>query len=80
MFRMSVGYIYLTYSVMYSTLQSSAQRDFVIMATRTPQRDESSAASGNSLDKEWVTEHARQVGKEGHTSYLIHTVDMWCLN
>ncbi|XP_070830558.1 protein odr-4 homolog [Chaetodon trifascialis] len=43
--------------------QSSAQRDFVIMATRTPQREESSSASGNSLDKEWVTEHARQVSR-----------------
>ncbi|KAM9349166.1 protein odr-4 homolog [Symphorus nematophorus] len=39
--------------------QSSAQRDFVVMATRTPQREES--AAGNSLDKDWVTEHARQV-------------------
>ncbi|XP_022624652.1 protein odr-4 homolog [Seriola dumerili] len=43
--------------------QSSAQRDFVIMATRTPQREESTAATGNSLDKEWVTEHARQVSR-----------------
>ncbi|KAK2843963.1 hypothetical protein Q5P01_010622 [Channa striata] len=40
--------------------QSSAQRDFVIMATRTPQRDES---AGPSLDKEWITEHARQVSR-----------------
>ncbi|TKS80383.1 Protein odr-4 -like protein [Collichthys lucidus] len=39
--------------------QSSAQRDFVIMATRTPQREESTSA----LDKEWVTEHARQVSR-----------------
>nr|XP_020483423.1 protein odr-4 homolog [Labrus bergylta] len=43
--------------------QSSAQRDFVIMATRTPQREESTAASRNCLDKEWVTEHARQVSR-----------------
>ncbi|XP_040000166.1 protein odr-4 homolog [Xiphias gladius] len=43
--------------------QSSAQRDFVIMATQTPQREESAAATGNSLDKEWVTEHARQVSR-----------------
>ena len=42
--------------------QSSNQRDFVVMATRTPQREESTAAAGNSLDKEWFTEHARQVG------------------
>ncbi|KAG8013851.1 Dihydropyrimidine dehydrogenase [NADP(+)] [Nibea albiflora] len=39
--------------------QSSAQRDFVIMATRTPQKEESTSA----LDKEWVTEHARQVSR-----------------
>ncbi|XP_026231303.1 protein odr-4 homolog [Anabas testudineus] len=43
--------------------QSSAQRDFVITATRTPQRDESSEPTGKSLDKEWVTEHARQVSR-----------------
>ncbi|XP_033505465.1 protein odr-4 homolog [Epinephelus lanceolatus] len=43
--------------------QSSSQRDFVVMATRTPQREESTAAAGNSLDKEWVTEHARQVSR-----------------
>ncbi|XP_047445135.1 protein odr-4 homolog [Mugil cephalus] len=43
--------------------QSSAQRDFVVMATRTPQREESTAATVNSLDKEWVTEHARQVSR-----------------
>lgn len=41
--------------------QSSSQRDFVVMATRTPQREESAAATGDALDKEWVTEHARQV-------------------
>ncbi|CAN9503408.1 unnamed protein product [Ophioblennius macclurei] len=40
--------------------QSSAQRDFVVLATRTPQRDES---AGSSVDKEWVTEHARQVSR-----------------
>ncbi|XP_054458299.1 protein odr-4 homolog isoform X2 [Anoplopoma fimbria] len=43
--------------------QSSTQRDFVVTATRTPQREESTAAAGNSLDKEWVTEHARQVSR-----------------
>ncbi|KAM8728887.1 protein odr-4 homolog isoform 1-T1 [Acanthopagrus schlegelii] len=43
--------------------QSSTQRDFVIMATRTPQREESAAAAGSSVDKEWVTEHARQVSR-----------------
>lgn len=51
------------------TFQSSAQRDFVVMATRTPQREESTSA----LDKEWVTEHARQVGKEGRGSVPVHT-------
>ncbi|KAM3603891.1 uncharacterized protein V6R79_003631 [Siganus canaliculatus] len=43
--------------------QSSAQRDFVVVATRTPEREESTSAPGNSVDKEWVTEHARQVSR-----------------
>ncbi|KAM8851012.1 protein odr-4 homolog isoform 2-T2 [Spinachia spinachia] len=43
--------------------QSSTQREYVVMATRTPQREESTASGGNSLDKEWVTEHARQVSR-----------------
>ncbi|XP_069367730.1 protein odr-4 homolog isoform X2 [Paralichthys olivaceus] len=43
--------------------QSSAQRDFVVMATRTPHKQESAVASGDFLDKEWVTEHARQVSR-----------------
>ncbi|CAL8346969.1 unnamed protein product [Merluccius merluccius] len=46
--------------------QSSAQRDFVVMATRTPQREESSRTPGSSLDQldmEWITEHARQVSR-----------------
>lgn len=42
------------------------------MATRTPQREEFTSAAGNSVDKEWVTEHARQVGKEGRASIPIH--------
>ncbi|KAM4727829.1 protein odr-4 homolog isoform 2-T2 [Anableps anableps] len=42
--------------------QSSVQRDFVVMATRTPQNDES-ANAGKSVDKEWVSEHARQVSR-----------------
>lgn len=41
--------------------QSSAQRDFVVMAVRTPQNEESTA--GNSVDKELVSEHARQVSR-----------------
>lgn len=49
------------------------QRDFVVMATQTPQREEFTSAAGDSVDKEWVTEHARQVGKEGRTS-VIHVV------
>ncbi|XP_068458013.1 protein odr-4 homolog isoform X2 [Clinocottus analis] len=43
--------------------QSSTQREFVVTATRTPQREESPAAAGDSVDKEWVTEHARQVSR-----------------
>ncbi|XP_044074401.1 protein odr-4 homolog [Siniperca chuatsi] len=43
--------------------QSSTQRDFVVMATRTPQREEPTLAAGKSLDKEWVTEHARQLSR-----------------
>lgn len=42
------------------------------MATRTPQREESTAAAGSSVDKEWVTEHARQVGRDGRGSVPIH--------
>lgn len=45
------------------TFQSSPQRDFVILAARTPHREESSPVAGSSLDKEWVSEHARQVGR-----------------
>ncbi|XP_034071196.1 protein odr-4 homolog isoform X1 [Gymnodraco acuticeps] len=41
--------------------QSSPQRDFVVMATRTPPREETPA--GNPVDKEWVSEHARQVSR-----------------
>nr|XP_019956837.1 PREDICTED: protein odr-4 homolog [Paralichthys olivaceus] len=33
------------------------------MATRTPHKQESAVASGDFLDKEWVTEHARQVSR-----------------
>ncbi|TNN60414.1 Protein odr-4 [Liparis tanakae] len=43
--------------------QSSTQREFVVMATRTPQREEPPAAAADSPDKEWVTEHARQVSR-----------------
>uniref|UniRef100_A0A3B5LM46 Protein odr-4 homolog n=1 Tax=Xiphophorus couchianus TaxID=32473 RepID=A0A3B5LM46_9TELE len=42
--------------------QSTVQRDFVVMATRTPQNNES-ADGGKSADKEWVSEHARQVSR-----------------
>uniref|UniRef100_A0A087XJA1 Protein odr-4 homolog n=1 Tax=Poecilia formosa TaxID=48698 RepID=A0A087XJA1_POEFO len=42
--------------------QSTVQRDFVVMTTRTPQNDES-ADGGKSVDKEWVSEHARQVSR-----------------
>uniref|UniRef100_A0A674AQY4 Protein odr-4 homolog n=1 Tax=Salmo trutta TaxID=8032 RepID=A0A674AQY4_SALTR len=53
--------------------QSSSQRDFVVLAVRTPQKDTEGQGSpsvsrraGNSLehlDVEWVTEHARQVSR-----------------
>ncbi|XP_072297011.1 protein odr-4 homolog [Eucyclogobius newberryi] len=39
--------------------QSSAQRDFIVMASRTPPKQ----SPGESLDKEWVMEHARQVSR-----------------
>ncbi|XP_037537419.1 protein odr-4 homolog [Nematolebias whitei] len=42
--------------------QSSVQRDFVVMAVRTPQKEESEE-DGKLVDKEWVTEHARQVSR-----------------
>jgi len=50
------------------TFQSSTQREFVVMATRTPQREEPPAAAADSPDKEWVTEHARQVRGGGAPS------------
>lgn len=40
--------------------QSSVQRDFVVMASRTPPKEDS---SGDSFDRDWVTEHARQVSR-----------------
>ncbi|KAM8838598.1 protein odr-4 homolog [Synchiropus picturatus] len=43
--------------------QSTVQRDFVVLASRTPQRDDSTPATLDSLDKEWITEHARQVSR-----------------
>ncbi|XP_041847953.1 protein odr-4 homolog [Melanotaenia boesemani] len=42
--------------------QSSVQRDFVVMAARTPQNEEPTGA-GKSVDKDWVSEHARQVSR-----------------
>lgn len=50
--------------------QSLPQRDFVLLAARTPDRGDSAAAAGSSVDKEWVTEHARQVD----VSFLMHTL------
>lgn len=40
--------------------QSSPQRDYIVMACRTPQKEDSSRES---LDRDWVTEHARQVSR-----------------
>uniref|UniRef100_A0A3Q3XHY0 Protein odr-4 homolog n=1 Tax=Mola mola TaxID=94237 RepID=A0A3Q3XHY0_MOLML len=59
--------------------QSSPQRDYVIMATRTPSKEESTSTCANSADKEWVTEHTRQVndaGKDGQASISVHTVNL----
>uniref|UniRef100_A0A1A8BWT7 Protein odr-4 homolog n=1 Tax=Nothobranchius kadleci TaxID=1051664 RepID=A0A1A8BWT7_NOTKA len=42
--------------------QCSIQRDFIVMAARTPQKEES-ADDGQLVDKEWVSEHARQVSR-----------------
>ncbi|KAM9720056.1 LOW QUALITY PROTEIN: protein odr-4 homolog [Menidia menidia] len=42
--------------------QSTVQRDFVVLAARTPLMEES-AGAGKSVDKEWVSEHARQVSR-----------------
>lgn len=39
--------------------QSSAQRDFIVMASRTPIKE----GSGDGFDRDWVTEHARQVSR-----------------
>ncbi|KAM9469476.1 protein odr-4 homolog isoform 1-T1 [Clarias gariepinus] len=50
--------------------QCSAQRDFVVLAVRTPHRDteaptesRSTPSSLDSIDVEWVAEHARQVSR-----------------
>lgn len=44
--------------------QSSPQRDFVVLSTKTPQRGtESSSGSLEDVDTEWVTEHAKQVSR-----------------
>ncbi|XP_077579864.1 protein odr-4 homolog [Stigmatopora nigra] len=43
--------------------QNSPQRDFVVMACRTPLREEPLVDVGKSLDKEWISEHARQVSR-----------------
>ncbi|XP_061792550.1 protein odr-4 homolog [Nerophis lumbriciformis] len=43
--------------------QSSPQRDFVVMACRMPPRQEGLVGVGKSLDKEWISEHARQVSR-----------------
>lgn len=56
------------------TFQNSAQRDIVVMATRTPQRQESGR---DFVDKEWVCEHARQVGLYPKTLFL--TIEIVCL-
>lgn len=50
--------------------QSSSQREFVVMASRTPEREggegrspRDRSSSSNQLDVEWVAEHARQVSR-----------------
>ncbi|XP_019724843.1 protein odr-4 homolog [Hippocampus comes] len=43
--------------------QNSIQRDFVVMACRTPSREEPLVGAGKSPDKEWISEHARQVSR-----------------
>lgn len=50
--------------------QSSPQREFVVLAVQTPHRESEgqlkSSRGGSQLDDidvEWVTEHARQVGR-----------------
>ncbi|KAM9790778.1 protein odr-4 homolog [Syngnathus typhle] len=43
--------------------QNSIQRDFVVMACQTPPKDEHLVDAGKSLDKEWISEHARQVSR-----------------
>lgn len=40
--------------------QSSAQRDYVAMASRTPPKE---GSSGDRFDRDWVIEHARQVSR-----------------
>lgn len=48
------------------------------MAVRTPQKEES-AEDGKLMDKEWVTEHARQVGKNSKDSDSVLKFNIYCL-
>lgn len=44
--------------------QSSPQRDYAVLATKTPQKGtESSSGTLDDVDIEWVTEHAKQVSR-----------------
>jgi len=50
------------------------------MAAQTPQKEESTVA-GKAVDKEWVSEHARQVSKEEISSVPMMTfIQIYGLN
>lgn len=49
----------MTVTCFHTFFQSSAQKDYVVIAAPTPKDEES---AGKTVDKEWVSEHARQVG------------------
>lgn len=48
------------------------------MAVKTPQKEES-AEDGMLMDKEWVTEHARQVDKNSKDSDSLLQFNLYCL-
>lgn len=43
--------------------QSSPQRDYIVLSTKTPHRDQNSSGTLDNVDIEWVTEHAKQVSR-----------------
>lgn len=62
-------------------LKCSSQKDYVILATRTPPKEEQNEnlkhpkAKLDTLDEEWVTEHASQVKLSHHIDVCIQLIN-----